>query len=131
MVQFNMLTLFFSLSSHFMLFCCTELTTHLHPGIRQHVILALLHNWIGFCHGQILIETATHSYILSYTDKPTGAQISKFKHRIGFDPPILQFEHNRLNFNIVQITKSVLKNQGPDFKCYTLKGNLNIAPYVT
>ena len=44
-----------------MLLCCTEFTTHLHPGIRQNVILASLHNWIGFFHGQILIETATHS----------------------------------------------------------------------
>ena len=25
-------------------------------------MIAPLRNWIGFCHGQILIETATHSY---------------------------------------------------------------------
>ncbi len=35
---------------------------HVHPGTGQHVIFTLLCNWIGFCHGQILIETATHSW---------------------------------------------------------------------
>ncbi len=44
-----------------MLLCCSELTMHMHLGTGQHVIFTLLRNWIGFCHGQILIETATHS----------------------------------------------------------------------
>ena len=44
-----------------MLLCCSELTNHMHPGTGQHVIFTLLRNWIGFCYGQILIETATHS----------------------------------------------------------------------
>ena len=45
-----------------LLLCCSELTKHMHPGAGQHGIFTLLCNWIGFCHGQILIETATHSY---------------------------------------------------------------------
>ena len=53
MVQCYMLAIFSSLSSH--------LTNHIHPGTGKHVIFTLLHNWIGYCHGQILIETATHS----------------------------------------------------------------------
>ncbi len=44
-----------------MVLCFLELTIHMHPGTGQHVIFTLLYNWIGFCHGQILIETATHS----------------------------------------------------------------------
>ncbi len=46
----------------FMLLCFSELTNHMHPGTGQHVIFTLLRNWIGLCHGQILIVTATHSY---------------------------------------------------------------------
>ena len=44
-----------------MLLCCSELTNHMHPRTGQHVTFTLLCNWIGFSHGQILIETATHS----------------------------------------------------------------------
>ncbi len=56
MVQFYMLAIFSSLSAHF------TLPIHMHPGTGKHVIFTLLRNWIGFCHGQILIEAATHSY---------------------------------------------------------------------
>ncbi len=47
-----------------MLLCCSELTNHVHHGTGQHVIFNLFCNWKGFCHGQILIETATHSMSL-------------------------------------------------------------------
>ncbi len=56
--------IFFSLSSHF------TLSNHLHPGIGQHAIFTLLHNWIGFCHGQMLIEPATHSLFNMHFVRP-------------------------------------------------------------
>ncbi len=44
------------------------------------VILALLHSWIGFCHGQILIETATHSlecHLKTPRNGPVRGDLSK------------------------------------------------------
>ncbi len=38
-----------------------RLTSHLPPGVLQGVLGTLIPNSMGSCHGQILIETATHS----------------------------------------------------------------------
>ncbi len=46
-----------------MLLYCTQLTYRIHPGVSHGVTFNLIPNWIGFCHGQILIETATYSSI--------------------------------------------------------------------
>ena len=44
------------------------LTVHLHPGVPQGVFGTLIPNCMGSCHGQILIETATHSWKLMLCD---------------------------------------------------------------
>ncbi len=46
----------------FMLLCCKQLTYRVHPGVSHGVNFKLPPNHIGFCHGQILIETATYSF---------------------------------------------------------------------
>ena len=62
-----------------MLLCCSELTNHMHPGTGQHVIFNLFCNWKGFCHGQILIETATHSWVMATSwCCTTGQEMSTF-----------------------------------------------------
>ena len=45
-----------------MLLCGPELTNHLHPDILLGIAFVLIPNGMGFCHGQILIETETDSY---------------------------------------------------------------------
>ena len=56
-MQFYMLTIFHYLA--ILHYQNSELTNHLFPLVGQHVIFTSSHNWIGFCHGQMLIETAT------------------------------------------------------------------------
>ncbi len=87
MVQFRALVIISSLSSNFslpelrwycasvhdlvMLLCSTQLTYRIHPGVSHGVTFNLIPNRMGFCHGQISIETATYSYktptLLSYS----------------------------------------------------------------
>ena len=55
-----------------------NLTTHMHPGTGQHVIFTLLHNWIGFCHGQILMETATYFFIGGFSQCVVSACLGAF-----------------------------------------------------
>ncbi len=45
-----------------MVLCCTELPYHLYPDVLQGCSFAFITNWMGSCHGQILIETETDSY---------------------------------------------------------------------
>ena len=59
MVQFRVFIFISSLSSNFTL---PEFTYQIHPGVSRSVTFNLIPNRIGFCHGQISIETATHSY---------------------------------------------------------------------
>ncbi len=46
------------------LHCCTELHNHMYHGIQQGGSEVRISSWTGFNHGQISIETATHSYWL-------------------------------------------------------------------
>ncbi len=43
------------------LHCCRKLSNHMHHGIQQGGREVMIYSWTGFNHGQILIETATHS----------------------------------------------------------------------
>ncbi len=58
MVQFHVLGEMFDSSGNF--------TSHLHRGVLQGVPGTLIPNCVGSCHGQILIETATHSFRHGY-----------------------------------------------------------------
>ncbi len=49
-----------------MLLCCPELTNHLHSDILLGITFILIPNGMGFCHGQILIETETDSYMSEF-----------------------------------------------------------------
>ncbi len=48
-----------------MLLCCTKLAYLVHSGVSQGVTCNLMPHCMGPCHGQILIETATYSCVLS------------------------------------------------------------------
>ena len=41
---------------------CQNLSNHMHHGTQQGGRKVMISSWIGFNHGQILIETATHSW---------------------------------------------------------------------
>ena len=45
-----------------MLFCSTQSTYQIHPGVSPGVTFNLIPSRMGFCHGQISIETATYSF---------------------------------------------------------------------
>ncbi len=63
-----------------MLLCSTQLTYRLHPGVSHGVTFKLIPNRIGFCHGQISIETATYSLSKELTQEE-----KKFR-RTGMKP---------------------------------------------
>ncbi len=66
MVQFHVLGEIFN-SSHFkgvVVYYDHSLTSRLHPGVPQSVPGDWIPNCMGSCHGQILIETATHYWRL-------------------------------------------------------------------
>ncbi len=43
-----------------------QITNHLHPDILLGIPFILIPNGMGFCHGQILIETETDSLMGSF-----------------------------------------------------------------
>ena len=58
-----------SASDLVMVLCCTEIPYHLYPDVLQGCTFSFIPNWMGSCHGQILIETETDSLVCMITLK--------------------------------------------------------------
>ncbi len=97
------------------------LTCHLHPGVLQGLIFALAFNCTWSCHGQILTETETDSYLLAFSWISNMSRI--------FVKNILSFNFNIDTVNIILLCRVALQNPqyfGLLFLCITKEeGNEN------
>ncbi len=97
-MQFRVVGFFSSSSSHF---------TLMHPGVSSGVTFNLIPNRIGFCHGQISIETATYSLWSSFALLLAASEIIlECRGKVSYKLYVITKEgsgNHMRNFNILHL----------------------------